>query len=405
MLKYGMDLSSLHALLTPEGQEALRAAVSLEPREEDFLRHYQNLCRNFPESLARPALETAILRREAAVKFPFADRLYLTREALEQASAWQIAVYRAGRYRSCDPLFDLGCSIGGDTLALAGVAPTLGIDIDPLRLAMAQVNLAALGLGDNATFLQADLALSLPLSLEALWGKDHLKRIGVFFDPARRESGRRIRKVHAYRPSLEIIKTWLASAPATGVKISPGVDLDELGAYQAEVEFISLNGYLKEAALWFGPLKTTTRRATLLPGGDTLVPAPGAVLPIVEPSTCIYEPDPAVLRASLVATLGEQLEAAQLDPDIAYLTADRYQPTPFARAWEVQDWFPFGLKRLRAYLRHRNVGRVTVKKRGSPLQPEALIRDLRLKGDEERVLFLTHLRGRPIVVVALPQPL
>jgi len=95
--------------------------------------------------------------------------------------------------------------------------------------------------------------------------------------------------------------------------------------------------------------------------------------------------------------------AAQLDADIAYLTSERRQPTPFARVWAVEDWFPFQLKRLRAYLRARQVGRVTVKKRGSPLQPEALIRDLRLRGDGERVVFLTHLKGRPIVIVAYPE--
>jgi hypothetical protein len=42
---------------------------------------------------------------------------------------------------------------------------------------------------------------------------------------------------------------------------------------------------------------------------------------------------------------------------------------------------------------------VTVKKRGSPLQPEELIHDLRLEGEEERVLFLTHVRGRAVVLV------
>jgi hypothetical protein len=45
---------------------------------------------------------------------------------------------------------------------------------------------------------------------------------------------------------------------------------------------------------------------------------------------------------------------------------------------------------------------VTVKKRGSPLEPEALIHDLRLSGEAQRVIFLTHLRGRPIVIVAYP---
>ena len=92
-----------------------------------------------------------------------------------------------------------------------------------------------------------------------------------------------------------------------------------------------------------------------------------------------------------------------MDPDIAYLTADQRVDTPFARAWAVEAWFPFNLKRLRAYLRERSVGQVVVKKRGSPLQPETLIRDLRLTGDQERVIILTHLRGRHIVVVCTPR--
>jgi hypothetical protein len=159
---------------------------------------------------------------------------------------------------------------------------------------------------------------------------------------------------------------------------------------------------LKEAPLWFGSLKTTTRRATVLPGPHSLSAERQPALPLSEPRAYLYEPDPAVLRAGLVAALGAQLQAAQLDPDIAYLTAGELHPTPFARAWAVVDWFPFGLKRLRAYLREHGIGRVTVKKRGSPIQPEALIRDLRLSGEHERVVFLTHLHGRPVVVICQP---
>jgi SAM-dependent methyltransferase len=406
MLKYGMDLSSLRTLQTPEGQAALQAAASLEPRGIDYLPNFQLLCRTYPEDLARPALEIAILRREAAVKFPFADRLYLTRDALEQASSWQVAEYRARRYREYSLLLDLGCSVGGDTLALADAAPTIGIDIDPLRLAMAQLNIEALGKANRSDFLQADLNQPLPF-IESVLGEAGHGQTGIFFDPARRQSGRRLRSVRAYQPPLHVVMTWLPDVPSIGVKISPGVKLAELQEYQSEVEFISLKGDLKEAVLWFGPLRTANRRATLLPGEHTLATGQLAAegepdLPVAEPRAWLYEPDPAVLRAGLVAALGARLDAAQLDPDIAYLTAGNYRSTPFARAWAVEDWFPFGLKKLRSYLRERNIGRVTVKKRGSPLVPEALIQDLRLRGKDERVLFLTHLRGRPIVIVAQP---
>jgi len=387
-----MEIETLRRLLAPQGQEALGAAQALQPREEDFLRDFQALTRRYDTDLAKVALEIAIARRKAAAKFPFAEQLYFTREALEQASGWEIAAYRAQRFRHFQRLADLGCSAGSDSLALAGVAPTLGFDLDALRLRMAQANARAMGLGAELAFAQADLRNPLPLSLSE-------RGLALFFDPGRRSGGKRLRSVREYEPPLRVIGDWLRACPALGVKVSPGVILAEVEGLGAEIEFISLAGELKEAVLWFGPLKTVERRATLLPGGNTLTEAPGESIGVREPGAYIYEPDPAVLRAGLVQTLGGQLEAWQIDPDIAYLSSDRLVQTPFARLWAVEDWFPFSLKRLRAYLRERGVGRVTVKKRGSPLQPEELIHKLRLEGEEERVLFLTHVQGKAVVII------
>jgi hypothetical protein len=394
-----MDLATFKDLLAPSGQAALQAAVSLQPRESDFLGHFQFLSRSYPADLARAALEIAILRGEAASKFPFANRLYFTREALEQASSFEVSTYRAERFRAFPYLADLGCSAGADTLALAAIAPTLGIDLEPLRLAMAQANVQALGLAERVQCLRADLTQPLPLQRQP--------GLALFFDPARRRAGRRAFSVRDYLPPLSLVSDWLAHYPAMGVKISPGVNLAELDVYAAEVEFISLRGELKEAVLWFGPLKTARRRATILPGPYSMNVVELPDRPVEntsEPLAFLYEPDPSILRAGLVTKLGEQLDAFQLDIDIAYLTSGKLTPTTFARVWAVEDWFPFGLKRLRAYLRQRRVGQVVVKKRGSPLQPEALIHDLRLQGDQERVVFLTHLRGRPIAIVCYPSP-
>jgi hypothetical protein len=73
--------------------------------------------------------------------------------------------------------------------------------------------------------------------------------------------------------------------------------------------------------------------------------------------------------------------------------------TPFARRFALEDWFPFQLKRLRQYLRERKIGRVTIKKRGSPLDPDILQRQLRLQGDEERIIFLTYVLDTAAVLI------
>ena len=94
-----MDLEGFRGLLTAAGQEALQAAQAMQPQEANYLRDYSALCSRYPSDLARAALEIAILRGEAAVKFPFANQMYFTRAALEQASSYEVSAYRMQRYR------------------------------------------------------------------------------------------------------------------------------------------------------------------------------------------------------------------------------------------------------------------------------------------------------------------
>ncbi len=393
-----MNYAAFRALLTPQGQRALAMASALHPTEESYLSHFQALCRQFEPALAQAALETAILRRRAKSKTPFADCLYFTREALEQASHWELARYRAERMKMFEYIFDLGCSIGGDTLAFAQHCFTVGIDRDLLRLRMAQANAQTMSVGERVCLIRADLTQPLPF-----WGKRGYW--AAFFDPARRAEGRRRFHVESYAPPLSTLRHWQPFLPHLAVKLSPAVALSEVVPYQGEVEFISFKGDLKEAVLWLGDLRSCSRRATLLPAGVSLTDGNQVLqeyLPLSPPAAYLYEPDPAVLRAGLVQNLARMINAAQMDDEIAYLTAEHAFQTPFARLWKIESWFPFQLKRLRTYLRQQRVGKVTIKKRGSPLQPEALRQSLRLRGDQERVLFLTHLRGEPIVVIALP---
>jgi hypothetical protein len=199
-----------------------------------------------------------------------------------------------------------------------------------------------------------------------------------------------------------VIDSWREKVRGTAVKISPGVNYDEIPP-AAEVEFISLNGEVKEGVLWFDSFRSTAnRRATLLPGEHTLTNQPHEEIPISEPLAYLYEPDGAVIRAHLVEELAQQLSACKIDPNIAYLTAGFAQPTPFARCFAVDTAFPFQLKRLRTYLRQHNIGKITIKKRGSPLEPDWLHSQLRLEGSEQRILFLTQVKEKAAVIIGQP---
>jgi len=117
------------------------------------------------------------------------------------------------------------------------------------------------------------------------------------------------------------------------------------------------------------------------------------------PSSYLYEPDPAVIRAHVIGQLANQLGAAQIDREIAYLTGGRAIGTPFARCWRVIEWLPWNLKRLRVRLRALDVGAVTVKKRGSPLDTDALARQLAGDGSRALVVVLTRVADQPAALI------
>ena len=337
---------------------------------------------------ASAVLQTLQLREKAKTKFPlYGSSMLFTDDALQQASQPAARRYRA-RLFGARSLLDLCCGIGSDALAFAAAGgQALGLDIDPVRIAIARHNAEVMNL--DARFEVADIRASIPTGYDC-----------IFFDPARRdEQGRRIRDVERYMPPLSLVRDWVADEIC--VKLSPAVDRRQLKSYGGCLEFLSVAGDLSEALLWL-------RRPCAPPFATKLVDGavyhlhhragePAAIAP---PKSWLVEPDPAVLRAGLVQRLAQDLNATMLDYSIAYLTTDERKDTPWARYWEVLDWMPFQLKRLRRYLAERGVNKVTVKKRGFPMPPEQLIRQLRLKkGNETRVLVMTRHRSKPIAII------
>ena len=78
----------------------------------------------------------------------------------------------------------------------------------------------------------------------------------------------------------------------------------------------------------------------------------------------MYEPDGAVIRAGLVTAVAAGVNGRLLDHKIAYVTSDDAFRTPFARSYRVVEEVPYREKQLRAALRARGIGTLTIKKRG-----------------------------------------
>ncbi|WP_282700764.1 methyltransferase domain-containing protein [Streptomyces sp. CC219B] len=386
-------MNDLAPLLTPEGRALLDEVRGTAPADE--LAVATRLRREHPAELVSAALGQARLRQRAAAKFGAEDagRMFFTPNGVEQSTRASVAAYRARRLTELGvtSVADLCCGIGGDAIALARAGiRVLAVDRDPLTAAAARANAEALGLTDLFEVREADVTEVDTAGYDA-----------VFVDPARRSSKRgRIFDPEAYSPPLSWAVGAASKAPHAALKIAPGIPHEAIPA-GAEAEWISDGGDVKEAVLWFGTAPGAVR-ATLLPGPRTLL-GRGLPDPAVRPvGRYLYEPDGAVIRAHLVAEVAEELAGGLVDPTIAYITADELRPTPYATAYEITDRLPFNVKKLKALLREREVGILTVKKRGSAVEPEELRKKVRPQGPNSATVFLTRVAGAPTMLLGHP---
>ncbi len=394
-----MDTRALSLLLSPEGWTLLNQLPPYE--EQTALQLAEGLrARGVDPDLVSAALTQSRLRARAREKFgEFASELLFTQAGLEQATRLPVAARHAQRYADAGATLvaDLGCGLGADALAMAGLGlRVLAIELDEETAALATVNLRAL---ETAQVRLAD-ALTVDLAAE---GVD-----AVFADPARRtRAGSRVFDPRAYSPDLDTLLAMRGQVPNLGLKVGPGIPYHALPS-ETQAQWVSVDGAVVEAGLWFGDLapEGSGRSALVLAGdgahhlswsGDADAPVPQA--PTGDLGRYVYEPDGAVIRAGLVARLCEQTGGHLLDPSIAYVSTEAPVETALATGFRVLDAFDFGLKRLRAYLRERNVGRVEIKKRGTAVVPDQLRQQLALKGENAATIILTRLRGQQSVLV------
>lgn len=328
-------------------------------------------------------VETTLLRRKATDKLAELGDVsgwLFTGEALQQATAAPVALHRAVRLAG-RVVHDATCSIGTELAALAGVAErVIGSDIDPVRLAMARHNL-----GTMTPLCRAD-ALR-PVTRDA----------AVIVDPARRSSGRRRFNPADYRPALGPLLAAYRGRDVA-VKCSPGIDFDKISrlGFDGEIEVTSYRGSVREACLWSGGLAQpgVRRRASLLDRDEHITSADPDDCAVGPAGRWIVDPDGAVVRAGLVRHYAARHGLWQLDPQIAYLSGDRLPPG--VRGFEVLEQLAFDERRLRQTLSALGCGTLEILVRGVQVDPDALRRRLRLRGDTALSVVIARIgRGGP----------
>ncbi len=190
--------------LTPELIQWLRsekAATWLEPltakppTDAELLSTLTRLRRKISPAQAAALVETARLRQRAAAKFPgSAEHMFFSKTSLQQASATAVAAHTAKRFAAYRWVADLGCGLGGDSLALVETGvQTLSVDNDSLHLALIAANAQALHYADRISVLRADVR-------RPAW-----RTPAAWADPGRRSAGRRLFDPEQLQPPLSAL--------------------------------------------------------------------------------------------------------------------------------------------------------------------------------------------------------
>jgi hypothetical protein len=394
------QVGTLRWLRTPDGTAAAALAARLQEEGVELLPGLARLRAEVGAEHAGPAWELARLRARARpVLGPDADALFLTTDTLEQAGRPELAARRAARLLAggAGPAADLGCAAGTDTIALARAgASVVAVDRDPVARELTAANVAALGLADRVQVVDADVVTLVDAARDSVADCP-----AATLDPARRAGGRRQLDPDRWSPPWATVAALLDRVPASVVKVAPGLDHERVPA-GVEAEWVSVDGSIVEALLWGPALARAWRRATVVRRGtvhELVADEDPGLAPVGPVRGRLHEPDPAVIRSGLVAAVAADLGATLVDPTIAYLTSDAPAEGPWVTSYRVDEVLPFNLKKLKALLRARGIGRVVVKKRGSPIEPETLARRLRGPGDATATVVVTRVAGKPTALV------
>lgn len=368
-----------------------------------------------------------------------AERMLFTRAGLEQASRAELAARHAATLRAAgaSAVVDAGCGLGADSLAFldAGL-DVLAVEIDEETASLTAWNLARHPRGERARVVVADvleLLESGTLAADGEWGG-----FALWFDPARREAGasgrRRTFDPEAFSPPLSALTALSAAEPGRvlAAKLGPGLESASVPG-QFDIEWITHRQDTVEAVISTPPghpgrpsaravrlepdaCLERPREPLAAPEGSPEAHDDGAapdLAPEIRPGDTLWEPVGSVLRAGFVRVLAAELDADQLDPEIAYVLSARESQSapaahPLAAGYRVLETLPLHTKKLKAWVRAEGITELTVKKRGVDLDPAAVRRQLLAgskpsgKARKAATLVLTRHAGKRVAVAVEP---
>ncbi|GBU25060.1 hypothetical protein R83H12_01699 [Fibrobacteria bacterium R8-3-H12] len=308
--------------------------------------------------------------------------LICDRLAFEQATARDISEYKARMWQSGAKIADLCCGMGGDSFWLPSGIVASGADIAPERVLMFNENMERLKQPHRAVLQNA---------LEA--------KSGDFFciDPARRDGLN-----PSFGSLLELSKKFCGGM----VKLPPAYPEEELPK-ESDILYLGDAKDCRECLMLTGVFGKGTIRAAAICEGETYEwQCKKDELQNINSDTkklgnFILEPIPVLVRSHLFLSEAKKCGFWQIDSTLAYLSCEEFLPEHkgFA-AYKVIDQSSLSTNSVKAMLKKHCIGKITLKKRGVEVIPEAEIHRLSPKGEKEGVLFYTRVLGEKMAILA-----
>ncbi|AEA47007.1 RNA cap guanine-N2 methyltransferase [Archaeoglobus veneficus] len=305
--------------------------------------------------------EVARCRIKAREKFgELADNLFFDEEGLRYSTPKVVAEYRAKRLK-CDVIADVSCGVGGQLLFFATHCKKVyGVEINPKRAIIAALNAMALELNNIEIIAGDALGEEVPVLVR--------DADIIFSDPAR-PPGEEIRTIDSLEPNpLRIVEKYSHTTDRIAFELPPQMPPGRVDRWlKGEKEYTSLNFKLNRLALYMGGLADCDVSAISLPSEERVTSEDEAVEIDVASriGSFIYEVDPAVVKAGLVANLigkiGLQAEIVKGDKRRTLLTSDGEVKSAFLRRYKVVDVVSFGVEPIRKALRKAGAGKVTLR--------------------------------------------
>jgi SAM-dependent methyltransferase len=352
-----------------------------------------------PQLAARQLAATDLAQR-AVRKLgqpPAGGEWSVSRRALQQATAWQVANLKAGWFGD-RVVYDLCCGIGGDCIALAKRGPVVAVDSDPQMVAMVSTNLALAGAnlapaGMHQVQVRCADVTTLVIPGEA----------AIHIDPDRRPTQRRTICPENYLPAWDHVERIVRKSPSAVVKLAPAAWFDDHSLPASHRCWISLRGSVREQSVLCGEalteahVTTGTRSAVALrsdgthrwfrPTSDSDV---GAAATVDQPGRFLVDPDAAIRAAELTAAFATDFGCQLLHRPTDFLTVDELTADIAALAvtGEVIWSGACDDRKLRREFRGRNLYPQTIKVRGSDHDPAKLAKRYRNCGEMPITLWI-----------------